>query len=313
MAVMGAAMPSSGTGNSYDALYRTCQRKFYYAERLAISSTRSAPPLLVGEAIHKYAETLLNAWLAGSRDKQVVMAESMGEYDTILGQYDPENVDLTERDQLARAVLPLWAERQWIKLDSGLEIPLAVEVELALELPATTAYGPIIPELRRYTAKIDYVYREGPTGFVVIRDHKGTGALSPAQEALHYLMSDQHLGYVYLWNLLRPELAGSKLMYDMIRLHAKITSPHTFHEEPRLVDPGAQLDDWYQRMLYLRAEMSAKWDQEPVAWISNTAPHGPCLSYGRACEYTGLCKRPSDVVGLLESRYHEKEKADVPT
>ena len=298
-------MPSSGLGNSFDSEYRKCQRKFYYGTRLglALQSARVAPPLLIGEAIHKYAETFLKAWMAGSRDKDTVKAESLGEFNTIVGTPDPElDIDLLEREQLARAVLPFWAERKWERLAAGAETPLAVEVAYAMPLPADTDYGPIRAELRTYTVKIDYVFTKAG-GLNCVCDHKGTGALSLAQESLHYLMSDQHLGYVFVWNWANPSQLADTLMYDMMRLHAKVTSPHAFHVEERNVDLGAQLDDWYQRMLYVRAELSNKWDQPPVAWISNTVPHGPCLSYGRACEFTPLCKRPSDVELLMETKY----------
>lgn len=305
-------MPSSGFGNSHDSSYRTCQRKFYYAHRLGIFAPGqlAAPPLVIGEAIHKYAEVLIGAWIAGQRDKETVMAEALGEYDLMVPRWteeddtDPTKLALLERDALARAVLPLWGLRKWARLDSGIEVPIAVEQHLSLTLPALTKYGPIREELRTYTARLDYIYQDTCERINVIVDHKGSKALSPESEARHYLQSDQHLGYVYLWNAAHPEDEAEKLEYSMIRLHAKVTSEHTFHEAERRVDCGAQLDDWYERMLYLRAELTYKWDMAPEAWLSNTAPHGPCLGMdGRACEYLALCKRPDGRDLLMLTKY----------
>lgn len=305
-------MPSSGLGNSHDSLYKTCQRKYKYAIREGIFAPGqlSAPPLVIGEAIHKYAEVLISAWMAGQRDRDMVMAEALGEYDKMVPRWvdeddtDSTKIALLDRDALARAVLPLWGVKKWAILVSGLEVPIAVEQQLEIELPADTPYGPIRPELRKYTARLDYIYREVQNKINVICDHKGTKSLSPMNEARHYLMSDQHLGYVYLWNKLHPECEADKLVYSMIRLHAKVTSDLTFHDEERMVDCGAQLDDWYQRMLYLRAEVSAKWDLPVEAWLSNTAPHGPCLGMdGRACDYTALCKRPDGRELLMLTKY----------
>lgn len=309
-------MPSSGLGNSHDALYRTCQRKYYYALRQGVFAPGSqvAPPLLIGEAIHKYAEITIGAWMAGQRDRDEVLTEAMGEYDKLVPRLevdddtDPVKQALLDRDALARAVLPLWGYRKWARLESGVEVPIAIEQYLGMELPADTKYGPIRPELRTYTARLDYVYRDMRDQMNVVCDFKGTKALSPMSEARHYLMSDQHLGYVYLWNKLHTDQAADRLEYSIIRLHAKVTSEHTFHDEPRMVDCGAQLDDWYERMLYLRAELTYKWDMAPEAWLSNTAPHGPCLGMdGRACSYVPLCKRPDGAARLLATQYVKEE------
>jgi hypothetical protein len=302
-------MASSGTGNSHDADYRKCQKLFYYKHRHGydLKGTSTAPPLLVGEAIHKYCEVFINYWMeAPNPDFNVIIEEAMAAFNSIMGNPDPDNVDMLERENLARAVLPLWAARKWQKLESGLEIPLATELQLQIDLPADTEYGPIHPTLRKYTAKLDYVYQERDTQYVVISDHKGTKTMAPAKEVKHYLQSDQHLGYAACWNVspFATKFAPcAKIEYDLTRLHPKVISEHTFHQEPRNIN-DEMLDDWYTRMLALRADMTMRWDKPKEVWIMNTTPHGPCLGMdGRSCEFLKLCQRPQDEQALLSTDY----------
>lgn len=305
-------MASSGTGNSHDSDYRKCQRLFLYRHRhhLAAKSTRTAPPLLVGEALHKYCEIFIDAWINGPIPFAEACEEAMAGFDAVMGTPNPEDTDMLERESLARGVIPLWAARKWQRLESGIEIPIATEVELALDLPADTEYGPIHAALRRYTAKIDYAYQEGTSKFVVISDHKGTKAQAPAKEVKHYMMSDQHVGYVACWNASPFAADGrkaAKVEYSLTRLHPKVTSEHTFWDEPRNID-DTLVQDWYERMLALRADMSAKWDKAAEVWISNRTPHGPCLGMdGRACEFQPLCARPADVAQLIAANYVTQE------
>ena len=301
-------MASSGTGNSHDADYRKCQQLYMRKHRqgYGLKGAATAPPLLVGEAIHKYCEVFINGWMEGPPKYEVLCEEATHAFDEIMGTPDPDNVDMLERENLARGVLPLWAARKWQRLDSGIEQPIATELYLYLDLPATTMYGPIRPELRKYTAKLDYVYKEEGNGFVVVSDHKGTKAVAPAKEVKHYMMSDQHVGYAACWNAsLHSSSAGpcAKIEYDLTRLHHKVISEHTFWQEPRNISDD-MIEDWYNRMLALRTDISMKWDQGREQWIMNTVPHGPCLGMdGRACEYLQLCQRPWDAPSLLEDKY----------
>lgn len=302
-------MASSGTGNSHDADYRKCQRLFYHRHRQGIGAKGSstAPPLLVGEAQHKYMEVLLNYWMeAPTPNFKEVLEEAMSAFNAVMGEPDPENVDMLERESLARGVLPLWAARKWARLESGVEIPVATELSLQIDLPAECEYGTIIEPLRKYTAKLDYVYEERDTKHIVISDHKGTKAVAPAREVKHYLMSDQHIGYAACWNV--SDFASKfgacgKIEYSLTRLHPKFVSEHTFWDEPRNID-DRMLDDWYTRMLALRVDMSNKWEKDKEVWIMNTVPHGPCLGMdGKSCEFLKLCQRPWDAPALLESDY----------
>ncbi len=296
-------MPSSGRGNSHDQTYRECRRKFYYSYRLGRESAgvSSAPPLLVGEACHAFAQHVIEGWLAqGSKD--AVLEDAWQAYTAALGYVDPDEFDLVDRDRLARCVLPLWAMRQWKKFEDGDEVPLATEKDLYIILPPHTPYGPIREELRKYTARLDYVYRRRD-GFVVIKDHKFSASTSPESEAKHYLMSDQHTGYVYVWNAWRLDEAvecheeltdeAAFVEYDITRLQAKVTSASAHWSEVRNVDM-AQQTDWYTRLLALRAEMSRMWDLPRECWVSNTAPHGPCHKWGRDCDFKKLCAAPSE-------------------
>jgi hypothetical protein len=304
-----ADMPSSGTGNSFDADFRKCQQYFYrkHVQGWVAKGLELAPPLLVGTAIHKYAEVFINAWMARQPPFNEMVEEALHAFHEVMGEPDLENVDMLEREHLATMVLPLWAARKWARLEDGIEIPLATELQLQIDLPYETPYGPIRIDLRKYTAKIDYIYQEGGTNYVVISDHKGTKALAPAREVQHYLMSDQHIGYVACWNANRQEKpAASKIEYSVTRLHMKVTSEHTFYDEIRNIDDN-MVSDWYQRMLALRADITKKWEAPRESWISNTVPHGPCLGMdSRACEFQKLCARPWDAAGLLETQYTQE-------
>jgi hypothetical protein len=302
-------MASSGTGNSHDADYRKCQQLYLRRHRQGWHSREStvAPPLLIGEAVHKYCEVFINAWMAGPAPFEVAKEEAMHAFNDIVGHPDPDNIDMLERESLARGVLPLWANRKWQRLDSGAEIPVATELQLQLDLPYETKYGPIRVDLRHYTAKIDYLYEEQGTNYLVVSDHKGTKASAPAKEVKHYMMSDQHIGYVACVNehadIITKGKRAAKVEYALTRLHKNVTSEHTFWDETRNIDDNMILD-WYERMLALRADLTRKWDQPRVAWIANTTPHGPCLGMdGRACEFQPLCARPWDEDTLLLNKY----------
>lgn len=302
-------MASSGKGNAHDSTYRECQQKFYlgYKRGLTLIGAGKAPPLIVGEACHAYAQTIINAWIAGVRDLNEVLDDAMAIYAKIVGEWDPDDFKMQERHELAVCVLPLWAMRQWARFISGEETPIATELDLSLRLPQKTVWGDIPDHLATYTGRIDYVYRRRD-GMVGIRDHKFTAASSPMEEAKHYFMSDQHLGYVYLWNAgiadeERYDLdRASFVSYEFTRLHKNVTSASAWHLEDRNVD-DAQLLSWFNRTVHLRAEMAAKWDKPAEAWMMNTAPHGPCIKFGRSCEFRDLCERPADRVLLEETRY----------
>lgn len=296
---------SSGTGNSYDTDFYTCNQLFYrrYVQGYRARGADLAPPLLVGTAIHKYAEVLINAFMAGCVSYEEANTEAIAAFEVEMGDVDPENVEMMEREQLARLIVPMWGMKRWAKLDSGVEHPIATELSLSMELPATTRYGNIAPWLRTYTARLDYVFSRPGKALLCIDDWKSTKASSPQKEAEKYMMSDQHLGYVALWNRTYPEQPADTIMYSFMRLHDKITSASSFAEEERNVD-DAQIADWYERVLARRAVLTHMWDKPREMWVSNTAPHGPCIGMtGRKCEYYPLCHRPSDAELLLETKY----------
>ena len=64
---------------------------------------------------------------------------------------------------VASAVMPVWAELQRPKLESGAERTLALECELNIALPTSYGGRPIAEALRRYTARLDRVYYDATT------------------------------------------------------------------------------------------------------------------------------------------------------
>lgn len=306
-------MPSSGKGNSHDATYRECQQKYFlsYRKGLTLKGVDRSPPLVVGEGAHAYAQTIINAWLVGVRDLSTVLDDAMNTYVGVCGEWDPDDFKMNERNELACTVLPIWALRQWSRFQSGEETPIATELDLTLTLPMRTVWGDIPEHLATYTGRIDYVYRR-KDGMVGVRDHKFTGASSPMEEAKHYFMSDQHLGYLYLWNHYVATTSASDeeyerdrasfVSYEFTRLHKNVTSASAWHLEDRNVD-DAQMLSWFNRTVQLRADLARRWDMPSDSWMMNTAPHGPCIKFGRTCEYKELCERPSDRAMLEETKY----------
>jgi hypothetical protein len=323
MGVMGVVVGSSGQGNSHDSLYADCQQKFYNSIRCGLTplGASKAPPLVVGEASHAYAQTVIEAWMAGVRAFEDVRDEALAVYMGIYGHPDPDDFGMRERHELAMCVLPLWGLRQWKLMESGEEEPIGVELDLKLELPGESIYGPIAPHLRVYNGRIDYAFKRRD-GLVAIKDHKFTSSTSPETEVKHYLMSDQHTGYVYLWNHngawardkwphdfgsthLLDASEAAYVCYDFTRLQAKVTSAAAWWTEYRNVD-DAQLKDWYTRLLARRADMTRKWDMPREAWISNTAPHGPCHKWGRDCEFKKLCVAPQERENRIGGGYEQQ-------
>lgn len=304
-------MPSSGTGNSYQTDYAMCQRYFKHkhVDHIALKASPEAAALAVGEAMHAYFQGFLVNQMEGRGWEECAEAAVVS-YEALLRggpQLEgPEQEEWMSRIELAGTVLPMWATRQWAKLESGAERTLAVELDLALELPAETEYGPIAPHLRRYTARLDRVYEDTARSMVFVQDWKSTKALSPREIARNYQMSDQHLGYVYLWVAeglrLGLPVGADGVVYSFIRLHPKVNSEHTFHDEERVVN-DAQLRDWYDRLLAARAQMSVQWDRPLNAWLPNRSAFGPCIKYGHECEFRRLCMRPSDREALIRDQY----------
>lgn len=302
--------------------YASCQRYFYWKHRQhqelgprvddEAQLIQAAPT--VGVALHAYIAGVIQEWMDGGRALPVAMDRGAAAFATDMGAVNPQDYQLLEREALAQTVLALWAPRQWARFERGDELPLAVEWDVAIPLPAETECGPILPHLRTYTARLDYVYERGtpgddvPMGSVCVVDSKSTSATAPKSVVRDYLMSDQHLGYVYAqrWAQAQGRAPGMRpadaVMYSMLRLHTNIASPHTFYEEPRFVNE-AQLADWWERMLAQRVQMSAQWERPRVAWVANTSPSGPCIKYGKPCEYSRLCKRPNEVDFLLDTQY----------
>jgi len=305
-------MPSSGLGNSFNTDYTRCQRYFYYKHRRGIERKRDAtlqPALVIGTCVHEALAQYLvgqaleygpDECLQGMRNTWQLALER--ECDGV--GYDPYSAtddDFDARCQVAEAVMEAWAVQQWERGND--ETTLAVEWDAVGWLPN---HDYILPHLYQMTFRADHVVRLSD-GTVCIRDWKTTRAPSPQTEARNYLMTDQHLGYAWAWQRAHPEDQVYTVEYAFLRLHPKVSSKDAFHIERRDVFPE-QLEDWYERMAALRGDMSGKWDDAAVAWQQNRIAHGPCMMYGRACEYAPLCQRPWDREQQIREHYQEREE-----
>jgi len=314
-------MPSSGQGGSWNGDFTQCMRKGFHAHVQRLTPAESAPSaaLIVGEAVHTYAQALYEAQLLGAPP------ESCKENAELAFALAPGMINLdgdpylAERVKLARQVLPVWAEGQLARLEAGVERTIAVEVSFSYRLPAETPYGPIREDLRLVTGRIDRVFRRsdplelerlGALG-LTIQDHKATKASSLTYYVRDLMRSDQHLGYVFGWNLFKgnfqeqfPGLVdyllewrteeewwetwepADEIEYNLIRLGT--LSPKSLHRESRPTNTE-QLLDYYERLCSLRAELSARWDKPKEWWHQNTAN---CAKFGEQCPFYRLCEEP---------------------
>lgn len=337
-------MPSSGQGGSWNAEFTTCMRKGFHqhVQGLVPTSTEPSAPLIVGEAVHLYAQMLYETQLIGGDAERCKEEAEFAFHNFLAGsqghallnnkewEADPY---LMERAKLARQVLPVWAEGQLARLAAGVERTIAVEVSFSYKLPAETTYGPISDHLRLVTGRIDRVFkRNDPLDVsrldqvgLTIQDHKATKASSLAYYVRDLLRSDQHLGYVFGWNLARPPRSGMELMhsaithytldarakegwekadeieYNLIRLGT--LSPKSLHRESRPTNTE-QLLDYYERLCSLRAELSRLWDKPKEWWHQNT---GACARFGEQCAFYRLCEEPHLHANLIAPQEGESE------
>jgi len=207
-------MPSSGQGGHWNGDFTQCMRKGFHAhvQRLEPTAQGLSPALVVGEAVHIYAQSLYECQLLGA-PKDSCMGEAVVAFNNFLDEQEVEwaldDPYLEERVKLARQVLPVWAEGQLARLEAGVERTIAVEVSFSYKLPAETPYGPIAEHLRLVTGRIDRVFkRNDPLALdrldsvgLTVQDHKATKASSLTYYVRDLLRSDQHLEYVFGWNL----------------------------------------------------------------------------------------------------------------
>jgi len=317
-------MADSGQGGSWNSTFTQCMRKGFHAHVQRLTPAESAPSaaLIVGEAVHTYAQALYEAQLLGAPP------ESCKENAELAFALAPGMINLdgdpylAERVKLARQVLPVWAEGQLARLEAGVERTIAVEVSFSYRLPAETPYGPIRENLRLVTGRIDRVFRRsdplelerlGALG-LTIQDHKATKASSLTYYVRDLLRSDQHLGYVFGWNLNRGwqltdidvsdyhldmrahemeafqregMTPADEIEYNLIRLHSTLNAK-SLHREARPTNTE-QLLDYYERLCALRAHLSMMWEKPINHWYQNTAA---CYDWNTQCPYWRLCEEP---------------------
>jgi hypothetical protein len=308
--------------------------RFGYYEHVKGYRVRDAEPsvpLVVGEACHAFfAETFRGFELGTPSFDAKVKAEEV--FDAVIGETRPLFNDAEHLDSTLAVTYPVltqWFNRQWKRLESGVEKTIAVEVDVELWLPSSCKYGPICfqghPEtfgateycvgplskephhslcLRRVSGRIDRVvaYEDGlnleAMQRVAIQDFKTTSSNDTAGVIMNAFRSDQHLLYVKAWNdapmtNLDPIRPGvNELLYSAIRLSKALTAL-TFHDEPRLVNDDMVADAW-ERTMALRAYLTRVWNQTRFAFPENTAPYGPCNMFGHRCKFWDLCEAPGD-------------------
>ena len=319
-------MPSSGQGGSWNGDFTQCMRKGFHAHVQRLTPTESAPgaALIVGEAVHVYAQALYESQLLGAPFTHCKDTAKQA-FELFLFQdsdgHQMRDPYLEERVKLAEQVLPVWAEGQLARLEAGVERTIAVEVSFSYRLPAETPYGPIRDDLRTVTGRIDRVFkRNDPLALdrldgvgLTVQDHKATKASSLTYYVRDLMRSDQHLGYVFGWNLAQYHKGISvggnldmeaiedytldaraqegwepadEIEYNLIRLGT--LSPKSLHRESRPTNTE-QLLDYYKRLCALRAELSARWDKPKEWWHQNTAN---CAKFGEQCPFYRLCEEP---------------------
>lgn len=316
----------SGTGNSYQSDWQKCQRFFLHKHRRGLThrDKEKIIALSVGTAGHLWYEYFFKGFLEGLSYEQAMeradyyfwegakeAAQEVGD----LVSWDTIRED--EKMAFAQLVLKARARGEWEKLESGEERVLGVEWESYLMLPpvfnipssdenffirhtcGTTVLESENPALdkcrslevdclRRYTVKIDLVKEHREKGVRTI-DHKFSSASSPKQYAQEMLNNDQGTRYMYVWNeKMQPRALG--IVFNVNRLSAKI-SASSFHEEYCPIDENQLTDSW-MRLCLERAEMSEKWDKPMELWEARRWASGPCVRFGRDCEFKLLCDDP---------------------
>lgn len=286
-------MSDSGKGSSFSGDWQFCQRYFYWARKQRLRSKIVQPPLVVGEGCHAYIEAIFISFgLVPKIDDALELA--LSKFEGLVRPY-AEDEKVQERAELARIVLPVWAIGQWGKLERGEEKTLAVELPLSWMLPKDTDYGPIHPELREITCRIDRVFTDAGGLSAVDQDFKTTTKNSLKMALLDYVQTDQHLQNAWLWNknegYLRHKgiawVPCERIVYSGIRLHRRLNE-HTFYDEERVLSEPL-MADWYQRELLVRAHISAVWEKGKEHYEENTKG---CHSWGHPCPFLDLCKQP---------------------
>jgi len=310
-------MSSSGTGTSFNDSFKACMQLGYlhHVRGMRKRGETFAPPLVVGEAAHKYAETIFKGWIAGLTSKpEMLREEAEAQFDAIVKPYydqaagdDLLYAKLNKRVTSARNVLRIWRDLQWARLEAHVDIPIAAEKDILVEFPAETRYGPIAPHLRPFTGRIDLVVerRDGLDAVtrlgVTIRDIKTSSANDLKGMLANHYRSDQHLGYAFGWNLEHPYVPDNQctqVEYEGMRFADCAINDKSFCNLRRPVRQS-QLDNWYERTMALRARLSRMWPEPTVfdvreAWEQNNTNTGPCENFWGKCEFWDLCENPGD-------------------
>lgn len=304
---------SSGTGASYQADWLRCERYFFEKHRRGIVLAKNPDAMVaaaVGTALHEFKRAFYEAQmfdaditphdakLCGEDAFEKALAAETAEHVGI----DFDDVLRDERAQFARNVLSARVSEIAQRLRSGVERTIACEQELTLNLTAEfePRYVELPEELHTYTGRIDRIFEhdgslpDTPAG-IGIEDYKSTSANSPKQVASEMHMSDQHLGYAYLVDhkFYTPQPSAPMVAfarYTVYRLTKALTAS-SWHEEALEIE-GDRLTDWYQRLIKQRLRMARQWEAPRDEWEARRYAHGPCIRFGRPCEYITLCQNP---------------------
>lgn len=321
----------SGTGSSFDADYLKCRRLFYWRHQQGVRprAQGDGAALVVGTAGHAWMERFHEAL---SRGDDTTAAVSLGDaaFAWSLEEMMPEakglGFDLITTDErasvainLLHALAPQFARR----IAAG-ERTVANEMEGTLTLPPGPGLACRTGEdpLRNFTVAIDRVFyhpgdEEQPITGLAIDEYKFTSMASTKQYAENMLMNDQTLGYLYWLDRAAHNLGTSSesiwngapvvgVRYRIFRVDGKISAA-SYHETWETVDRG-KLDDWYNRKVALRAEMSAGWEKPMDAWPASRYAFGPCHTFGRECPYAAMCDEP----GAEREKVGQAEDANSP-
>jgi hypothetical protein len=333
----------SGTGNSFQSDYAKCERFFFHKHRqgLRAKTTGEAVALAVGTALHAYLEQFYLAEMRGEPFTQCVNAGVEKFHEIIRATKLTDslaNAELEERAMTALSLLSIKSDEFWRRLNEGDERTIACELHLTLQLPETFEFeGRILtirPELRSYTVQIDRLYDQlrheewdGPVR--VVEDYKSTSSSSPANYIEQCLMNDQSTGYVHTVNRAiehHPEGAAGfmpdgyapklevaepvgAVRYSGFRVKGRVDTSAAFAEDITGIDQ-AKCNDWYKRLLLVRARMSGQWDLPRDMWVASRIAFGPCTQFYRQCEFWNICDAPGDESRVIETEYESTPEAE---
>lgn len=328
----------SGTGNSFQSDYAKCERFFFYKHRqgLRAKSSGEAIALATGTALHAWLEGFYLAEMRGERFEHCVAEAKQRFYDSVSGTTftNLTRAEFEERSMTALNLLNIKSAEFWRRLNEGEERTIACELHLTLTLPETFDYEgrsyTIRPELRSYTVQIDRLldqmrHEEWDGPVRAVEDYKSTSASSPASYIEQCLMNDQSTGYVHTVNRALPifrwdaENVGVPMLktgepvgavrYTGFRVKGRVDTAAAYAELLTPIDE-AKCNDWYKRLLLVRARMSRQWDEPRDLWLASRIAHGPCTQFYRQCEFWDVCDAPGDESRAIAEGYESTPETE---